>query len=67
MQTPGCPVTALYHPDDRKAKFSAKVSTAEALVSILAYVTINTLGGCCDDGEHFKTTLKVLMQEREYK
>lgn len=43
VQTPGCPVTALYLPDDRKEKLTAKVSAAEDLVSVLAYVTVNTL------------------------
>lgn len=40
-QTPGCPVTALYLPDDRKEKLAAKV-TLEGLFS-MAYVTGNTL------------------------
>lgn len=64
MQTPGCPVTALYLPDDRKEKLTAKVSAAEALVSVLAYVTVTTLCVvlCCDDGGLLKTSLKVLMQ-----
>lgn len=43
-QTPGCPVTALYHPDDRKEKLVAQVAVSLALVSILAYVKGNTLG-----------------------
>lgn len=43
-QTPGCPVTALYHPDDRKEKLTAQVSVSVALVSVLAYVTVNPMG-----------------------
>lgn len=47
-QTPGCPVTGLYHPDDKREKLSARVFVSAALVSILAVLHCQC-AGCCDD------------------
>lgn len=49
-QTPGCPVTGLYHPDDRREKLSARVFVSAALVSILAVPHCQCAGRCDDLG-----------------
>lgn len=60
-QTLGCPVTALYHHDERK--LTAQVSLPVAPVSILAHVPVKTTGVVM-----IKNTEKitVLMQNREW-
>jgi len=40
-QTPGCPVTALHHPDDRKENLAAQVSAIET--SSLTCVTVKCI------------------------
>lgn len=58
LKTPGCPVTAPHHPDDRKEKHAVSVPALET--SILACAPVKTEGVMICN-----TSDGVLMQERE--
>ena len=53
-QTPGCPVTALHHPDDRKENLAAQVSAIET--SSLTCVTVKcNVRGSTTFKKHFRS------------
>lgn len=69
-QTPGCPVSALYHPDDRKKELGSSFCISGS--GFYFGLCHRQQARCCNEGEHWKkyktkNSLKVLMQEYKWR